>query len=71
MSKLNTGEIGGAALDVYEKEPYEGPLMALPAEKVLLTPHVASSAKETRIQMEEETIENLLRGLNEAGFTLQ
>lgn len=68
IEALNSGEISGVALDVYETEPYEGPLMDLSAEKVLLTPHVASSARETRIQMEEETVENLLKGLKEAGI---
>jgi D-3-phosphoglycerate dehydrogenase len=67
---LQQGVIAGAALDVFEAEPYQGPLMDLPAEKVLLTPHAASSAKETRIQMEQETVDNLIQGLKECGLTI-
>ena len=67
---LQQGKIAGAALDVYETEPYEGPLMELSAENVLLTPHAASSAKETRLQMEQETVDNLIQGLKECGVAL-
>jgi phosphoglycerate dehydrogenase-like enzyme len=41
VAALNAGEIGGAALDVYEKEPLpsDHPLWTMP--NVLLTPHMA------------------------------
>jgi D-3-phosphoglycerate dehydrogenase len=55
---LESGHLGGAALDVFGKEPYDGPLKALPT--VLLTPHVGSYAKEARIGMEVDTVKNLL-----------
>ncbi len=59
---LKSGKLAGAALDVYEREPYEGPLKELP--NALLTPHIGSYAREARITMEIETIKNLLEALN-------
>ena len=60
---LKSNKISGAGLDVFEKEPYSGPLTEL--NNVVLTPHIGAYAKELRIQMEIEAVENLLRGLNE------
>jgi len=60
---LKDGHLSGAALDVFDKEPYEGPLKEL--DNVLLTPHVGSYAKEARIKMEVEAAENLLIYLKE------
>ncbi len=61
LAEALKGKLGGAALDVFEKEPYSGPLTALP--NVILTPHVGSYAKEARIGMEVDTIKNLIRDL--------
>jgi lactate dehydrogenase-like 2-hydroxyacid dehydrogenase len=63
VEALRSGTIVGAALDVYEEEPYDGPLTDLPAEQILLTPHVASNTAEARQQMEAETVANLIKGL--------
>lgn len=51
-------EIGGAALDVFEKEPYNGRLKKL--SNIILTPHIGSYAKEVRIQMEEDAIRSII-----------
>ena len=59
---LNTRSIAGAALDVFEEEPYSGPLSSL-GERVLLTSHIASSAVEGRAAMENEAVANLIKGL--------
>ena len=59
---LTSGHLGGAALDVFEREPYAGPLTALP--NVILTPHVGSYAKEARVNMEIDTVKNLLQALD-------
>ena len=63
LAALTSGKIAAAALDVYDREPYEGPLTGL--ENVILTPHVGSYAKEARLSMEQAAIENLIRGLKE------
>lgn len=58
---LLSGKVAFAALDVYDKEPYSGKLAEL--ENIILTPHIGSYAKEARIEMETEAVNNLLRGL--------
>src|SRR3989304_1389259 len=55
------GHLAGAALDVFEQEPYKGNLKEL--DNLILTPHIGSYAKEARIKMEIEAAENLLKGL--------
>jgi D-3-phosphoglycerate dehydrogenase len=60
---LNNKAISGAALDVFSHEPYEGELTQL--DNVVLTPHIGSFTYETRLNMELEAAENLIRGLNE------
>ena len=63
LKALQEKKILGAGLDVYNQEPYRGPLTEL--DNVILTPHIGSYAKELRIQMEIEAAKNLIRGLNE------
>ncbi len=47
---LLQGHLGGAALDVFDPEPYKGPLTRL--DNVVLTAHIAASAAESRYKME-------------------
>jgi len=58
---LKEGRLAGAALDVFEREPYNGPLKEL--DNVILTPHIGSYAREARVEMEVQAVENLLKGL--------
>ena len=58
---LKKGHLAGAALDVFEKEPYNGKLGEL--DNVILTPHIGSYAKESRVYMELEATNNLIKGL--------
>ena len=62
---LKNGKVSFACLDVFEDEPYCGPLCSL--ENVILTPHVGSYAREARVLMERTAVENLLNGLREVG----
>lgn len=64
LAALKSGRLAGAGLDVFEAEPYQGPLKDLP--QVVLTCHMGSAAQECRARMEREAAENLLRGLRES-----
>ncbi|NLW24388.1 MAG: phosphoglycerate dehydrogenase [Clostridia bacterium] len=58
---LETGKVAGAALDVFSKEPYEGPLVNMP--QVVATPHLGASTEEAQIVVAEEVAEETLRVL--------
>jgi D-3-phosphoglycerate dehydrogenase len=58
---LNADKIGGAAIDVFEKEPYDGPLKELP--NCLLTSHMGSMSQDCRTRMEIEATEEAIRFL--------
>ncbi|MGG7054764.1 phosphoglycerate dehydrogenase [Nitrosomonas sp. ANs5] len=62
---LETGHLGAAALDCFEQEPYAGPLRE--SERIILTSHIGSLAREARQRMELEAAENLWQGLVETG----
>ncbi len=55
---LESGEVAGAALDVYEHEPAVNPKL-LKLENVILLPHMGSSTIEGRIDMGEKVIINI------------
>jgi D-3-phosphoglycerate dehydrogenase / 2-oxoglutarate reductase len=63
---LVSERLAGAGLDVFESEPYSGPLTAL--DSVLITAHMGSYAHEARIAMEREAVANLLAGLEQVGL---
>ena len=62
---LSSDYLGGAAMDCFEQEPYTGKLKNL--DNVLITAHVGSYAREGRIMMERQAVENLLQELKKAG----
>ncbi|MBI4342269.1 MAG: phosphoglycerate dehydrogenase [Candidatus Omnitrophica bacterium] len=64
---LASGHLAGAALDVFEQEPYEGPLCGM--DQVILTPHIGSYARQARIEMERQAVEHLLVALNSVQLT--
>ena len=59
---VKDGIIAGAGLDVFQEEPYNGPLINY--ENVILSPHIGSYAQEIRMTMEMEAVNNLIKGLN-------
>jgi len=56
---LEGQQIGGAAIDVFEQEPYTGNLATL--ETCLLTAHMGSMSVDCRTQMEVEACEEVAR----------
>lgn len=58
---FNAGHIGGAAIDVFEHEPYTGPLAKV--ERCLLTSHMGSMSIDCRTRMEIEATEESVRFL--------
>jgi len=63
---LKSKHLSGAALDVFTDEPYSGPLRGL--DNIILTPHIGSYAIESRIEMEIQAVENLLKQLKGLGI---
>jgi glyoxylate reductase len=63
VAALEAGKIAGAALDVYENEPFILP--GLKRTNVVLAPHIASASLETRTKMAciaAENVTALFRG---------
>jgi D-3-phosphoglycerate dehydrogenase len=59
---LRDGRVGGAAIDVYEREPPTGsPLLAAP--NVVLTPHIAASTAEAQVAVGIEIARRVLAAL--------
>lgn len=63
VKALQTGQIAGAALDVFEDEPLpdESPLRSM--DQVLLAPHNANSSPRAWERVHENTLQNLLTAL--------
>ena len=61
FNALNTNKLSGAAIDVFSREPYSGPLCEL--ENIILTPHIGSYSKEGKLQMEIDAVINLINVL--------
>lgn len=61
---LLSGEIAGAALDVFETEPLPRNSKLLEMENVVLTPHVAWNSFEAADDLHAEVIENVVRVLH-------
>ena len=56
---LSSGRLAGAALDVFEDEPYSGGLTDI--DRCILTCHMGSMSEDCRAAMETEAIEEVLR----------
>jgi lactate dehydrogenase-like 2-hydroxyacid dehydrogenase len=57
IAALHTGQIRGAALDVFENEPHVNPAL-LDAPNLVLTPHIASAGEATRDAMGILAVDN-------------
>ena len=55
---LRSGKLGGAALDVFEREPYAGELTEI--DNCILTCHMGANSRSSRMRMETQAVENLL-----------
>ncbi len=64
IDALRQKHLSGAALDVFENEPYEGPLTRM--DNVVLTAHIGASARASRYLMELGAAEDCIRVLNGA-----
>ena len=64
LYSLNNKMIKGAALDVFENEPYKGKLIECP--NLICTPHIASSTNSVRKEMEEKACMNLISLIDES-----
>jgi len=58
---MESGHLGGAAIDVFQQEPYNGPLQKI--ERCILTAHMGSMSVDCRTQMEIEATEEAIRFL--------
>ncbi|MAG69146.1 MAG: lactate dehydrogenase [Acidobacteria bacterium] len=61
FSVLAQGHLAGAGVDVFEKEPYSGPLATI--ERCLLTSHMGSASTDCRARMELGATEEVVRFL--------
>lgn len=64
VAALEAGRLGGAALDVMEREPVGPGHPLLSAPRMLLTPHIASASVATRTRMATMAAENLVAALH-------
>ncbi|PWH16905.1 MAG: dihydrofolate reductase [Anaerolineae bacterium] len=60
---LQNGQIGGAALDVFEQEPLPPNSPLLKMDQVMLAPHNANSSPSAWERVHRNTLRNLLQGL--------
>lgn len=61
LQAINENKLAGAALDVFEQEPYAGALIE--SDRLILTPHMGSYSQEGRRQQELDAAKNLVEGL--------
>jgi len=58
LAALNNGWLAGAALDVFEQEPPQGPLLTHPA--VVITPHLGASTVEAQVRVALEVARKII-----------
>ena len=65
---MRSGHLGGAAIDVFDHEPYTGELAGI--ERCLLTAHMGSMSVDCRSRMEIEATEEAVRFLSWSGAAI-
>ena len=60
ISALNSGHLGGAAIDVYDQEPLPANHPLLACEQVILTPHCADMTPEGVELLNEGAVDNII-----------
>ena len=60
LDALRAGRLGGAALDVHDKQPLTGDESAFDCPNLLLTPHVAGITNTSMAGMSRGTVDTLL-----------
>jgi glycerate dehydrogenase len=62
VAALEAGQIAGAGVDVLSVEPpsSEDPLLAKPVPNLVLTPHIAWAARESRQRAVDQVVENIV-----------
>jgi D-3-phosphoglycerate dehydrogenase len=58
---MKAGHLSGAAIDVFEHEPYKGPLAEI--DRCVLTAHMGSMSVDCRTRMEIEATDEAVRFL--------
>ncbi|MBR8065344.1 D-2-hydroxyacid dehydrogenase family protein [Burkholderia ambifaria] len=71
LAALTTGQIAGAALDVYDVEPLDNPHPLRELPNVLTTPHIGYVSKELYRTFYGDTVHNIIRWLDETGRSAQ
>ena len=61
---MQQGQIRGAGLDVFEREPLDPASPLLTLDNVVATPHIGSATIETREAMARCAVDNLLAALD-------
>ncbi len=58
---LESGQVAGAALDVFSQEPLEAdnPLLSVPFRKTVLTPHLGASTEEAQVNVALDVAEQI------------
>ena len=64
IKALEDGEIAGAGLDVYEKEPFDADSKLRFMDNVVLTSHIAFNTAEAMIDLHKEVTADIVRVLN-------
>ncbi len=69
IAALHSGQLGGAVIDVFEREPLDAETGAVFAgvPNLILTPHIAGVTEESNQRLSAITVENVLRVLERGG----